>query len=110
MFVSEKGQVTIPKAIRMAAGVVAGAEVVCSLERPQTCRFAPGPPRGMRKLGSGPAFSHEGGKIVITPVATSVRGDRRGKLRAAAAQVRASLNPEFAQLDADEIMDFLRGE
>jgi RNA-binding protein len=28
-------------------------------ERPQTCRFAPGPPRGMRKLGSGPAFSHE---------------------------------------------------
>jgi apolipoprotein N-acyltransferase len=29
------------------------------LERPQTCRFAPGPPRGMRKLGSGPAFSHE---------------------------------------------------
>jgi hypothetical protein len=29
------------------------------VERPQTCRFAPGPPRGMRKLGSGPAFSHE---------------------------------------------------
>jgi hypothetical protein len=28
-------------------------------ERPQTCHFAPGPPRGMRKLGSGPAFSHE---------------------------------------------------
>jgi ribosome-associated protein len=30
-----------------------------ALERPQTCRFASGPPRGMRKLGSGPAFSHE---------------------------------------------------
>jgi uncharacterized protein len=30
-----------------------------ALERPQTCHFAPGPPRGMRKLGSGPAFSHE---------------------------------------------------
>jgi tryptophan 7-halogenase len=29
-------------------------------EDPQTCRFAPGPPRGMKKLGSGPAFSHEG--------------------------------------------------
>jgi hypothetical protein len=28
-------------------------------ERPQTCRFAPGPPRGVRKLGNGPAFSHE---------------------------------------------------
>jgi hypothetical protein len=28
-------------------------------ECPQTCRFALGPPRGMRKLGSGPAFSHE---------------------------------------------------
>ncbi len=26
---------------------------------PQTCRVAPGPPRGMRKLGSDPAFSHE---------------------------------------------------
>ena len=25
-------------------------------ERPQTCRFASGPPRGSRKLGSGPAF------------------------------------------------------
>jgi Fic family protein len=28
-------------------------------EHPQTRRFAPGPPRGMRKLGGGPAFSHE---------------------------------------------------
>jgi hypothetical protein len=42
-------------------------------ERPQTCRFAPGPPRGMRKLGSGPAFSHElqlrghTQRIVVTP-------------------------------------------
>ncbi len=33
-------------------------------ERPQTCRFAPGPPRGMRKLGNGPALSHaRGGQL-----------------------------------------------
>jgi antitoxin PrlF len=80
MFVTEKGQVTIPKAIRLAAGVVAGVEVV---------------------------FSLEGGKIVITPVATSVRDDRRDKLRAAAARVRGSLAPEFAQMGAEDIMDFL---
>jgi antitoxin PrlF len=83
MFVTEKGQVTIPKAIRLAAGVVAGAEVV---------------------------FSLEGGKIVITLVATAVRDDRRAKLRAAAARVRGSLNPEFAQMGADDIMDFLRAD
>jgi uncharacterized protein len=35
------------------------ATLVCAQERPQTCRYAPGPPRGMRKLGSDPAFSHE---------------------------------------------------
>jgi hypothetical protein len=38
---------------------VLGAARRLTQERPQTCRFAPGPPRRMRKLGSGPAFSHE---------------------------------------------------
>ncbi|MCC6194783.1 MAG: AbrB/MazE/SpoVT family DNA-binding domain-containing protein [Burkholderiales bacterium] len=60
--------------------------------------------------GSEVAFSLEGGKIVITPVATSERDDRRAALRKAAARVRASLAPEFRQLRADEIMTFLRGD
>jgi antitoxin PrlF len=82
MFVTEKGQVTIPKHIRTAAGVAPGSEV---------------------------SFSLEGSRIVITPIATGVNNDRRAKLRAAAARVRATLNPEFKQLGADEIMQFLRG-
>jgi AbrB family looped-hinge helix DNA binding protein len=83
MRVTEKGQVTIPKHIRVAAGVTSGSEV---------------------------AFSLEGSKIVITPVATGVKDDRRSRLRAAAAKVRRSLRPEFRQLSADEIMTFLRGD
>jgi antitoxin PrlF len=82
MLVTEKGQVTIPKRIRDAAGVAAGSEVT---------------------------FSLEGSKIVITPIATSVKNDRRAKLRAAAARVRSSMKSEFKQLGADEIMAFLRG-
>jgi antitoxin PrlF len=81
MLVTEKGQVTIPKHIRAAAGVVPGSEV---------------------------SFSLDGGKIVITPVASNVKNDRRAKLRAAAAKVRSTLKPEFRQLGAQEIMDFLR--
>lgn len=83
MLVTEKGQVTIPKHIRVAAGVAPGSEV---------------------------AFSLEGSKIVITPIATSVKNDRRAQLRAAAAKVRRSLRPEFRQLSANEIMTFLRGD
>jgi AbrB family looped-hinge helix DNA binding protein len=83
MHITEKGQVTIPKHIRVAAGIAPGSEV---------------------------SFSLEGSKIVITPVGTSVKDDRREKLRAAAARVRESLSPEFKQLGADEIMSFLRGD
>ncbi len=82
MLVTEKGQVTIPKHIRLAAGVAPGSEV---------------------------SFSLEGSKIVITPVATSVKEDRRSKLRAAAARVRGSFSTEFKQLGAEEIMSFIRG-
>ena len=82
MQVTEKGQVTIPKHIRVAAGVAPGSEV---------------------------SFSLEGSKIVMTPVGTGDKDDRRANLRAAAARVRASLSPEFRQLGADEIMAFLRG-
>ena len=83
MHVTDKGQVTIPKHIRIAAGVAPGSEV---------------------------SFSLEGSRIVITPVGTGVKDDRRAKLRAAAARVRGSLRPEFKQLGADEIMTFLRGD
>ncbi len=83
MQVTDKGQVTIPKHIRDAAGVAPGSEV---------------------------SFSLEGSRIVITPVATGVKDDRRAKLRAAAARVRRSLKPEFRQLGADEIMAFLRDD
>ncbi len=82
MHVTEKGQVTIPKHIRTAAGVLPGSEV---------------------------SFSLDGGKIVITPVSSNVKDDRREKLRQAAAKVRSSLSPEFRQLGAQDIMDFLRG-
>lgn len=83
MLVTEKGQVTIPRHIRVAAGVAPGSEV---------------------------AFSLAGSKIVITPLATGVKGDRRAELRAAAAKVRSSLSPEFRQLGTQEIMDFLLGD
>ena len=83
MLVTEKGQVTIPKHIRQAAGVAPGSEV---------------------------SFSLEGSKIVITRVGTAVKGDRRAKLRVAAARVRRSMSPEFQQRGADEIMSFLRGD
>lgn len=83
MLVTEKGQVTIPKHIREAAGVAPGSEV---------------------------SFSLEGSRIVITPIGTSVKEDRRAKLRAAAARVRGSLSSEFKQLGADEIMNFIRGD
>jgi antitoxin PrlF len=46
VYVPEKGQVTIPKHIRQAAGVAPGTEV---------------------------AFSVEGGKIVITPIGTGAK-------------------------------------
>ena len=83
MLVTDKGQVTIPKHIRVAAGVAPGSEV---------------------------SFSLEGSKIVITPMATNVKNDRRAQLRQAAARVRASLSAEFSQLGADEIMAFLCGD
>jgi antitoxin PrlF len=81
VLVTDKGQVTIPKAIRDAAGVAPGSEV---------------------------AFSLEGSRIVITPLASAVRDDRRARLRAAAARVRGTMAPEFRQLGADEILSFLR--
>jgi len=81
MFVTEKGQVTIPKPIRTAAGVLPGSEV---------------------------AFSLEAGKIVISKVSSGMKADRRDKLRAAGAKVRKSMSVEFRQMSAGDIMAFLR--
>jgi antitoxin PrlF len=83
MLVSEKGQVTIPKKIRTAAGVLPGTEV---------------------------EFSVEAGRIVISKSGTRVTSDRRAKLRAAAAKVRASMSPAFRQMSADDIISFLRAD
>ena len=81
MQVSEKGQVTIPKHLREAAGVLPGSEV---------------------------AFALEAGKIVISKVASGIKSDRRASLRAAAARVRKTMSDEFRQMSADEVMAFLR--
>ena len=81
MQVTEKGQVTIPKHIRVAAGVLPGSEVT---------------------------FAIEAGKIVISKLASGIKTDRREQLRAAAVKVRQSMNPAFRQMDAADVMAFLR--
>lgn len=83
MRVSEKGQVTIPKHIRIAAGVLPGSEV---------------------------SFALEAGRIVISKVGSGIKTDRRERLRGAAAKVRASMSPEFRQMSADAVMAFLRAD
>lgn len=83
MRMTEKGQVTIPKHIRQAVGVTPGSELEFSLDR---------------------------GRIVITPVGSHVQDDRRARLAAAAARVRNSLEPQYRQFSADEIMRFIRGD
>lgn len=82
MHVTEKGQITIPKDVRIAAGVMPGSEV---------------------------SVTYEAGKIIVQKVASGRSTDRRAQLRKAAAKVRESMAPEFQQLGADEIMAFLRG-
>ena len=83
MHVTEKGQVTIPKHIRVAAGVLPGSEVT---------------------------FAIEAGKIVISKLASGIKTDRREQLRAAAANVRQSMNPAFRQMPAADVMAFLRAD
>lgn len=81
MFVTDKGQVTIPKRIRDAAGVLPGSEVAVSLDA---------------------------GKIVISKVGSGLTSDRRAELRDAASKLHSSMSAEFQQLNADEIMALLR--
>ncbi|CAM5490382.1 AbrB/MazE/SpoVT family DNA-binding domain-containing protein [Eoetvoesiella caeni] len=80
MQITEKGQVTIPKRLRDAAGILPGSYV---------------------------SFALEGGKIIIRKAGTGT-GDRRKLLRAAAAKVRKSLDEPFRQMDSEDIMAFLR--
>jgi len=83
MHVTDKGQVTIPKHIRVAAGVLPGSEVT---------------------------FAIEAGKIVISKLASGIKTDRREQLRVAAAKVRQSMSPAFRQMDAEDVMAFLRAD
>lgn len=80
MQITEKGQVTIPKRLRDAAGILPGSQV---------------------------SFSLEGGKIIIRKAGMGT-DDRRKSLRAAAARVRKSLDESFRQMDSEGIMAFLR--
>jgi len=80
MQVTEKGQVTIPKRLRDAAGILPGSQV---------------------------SFALEGGKIIIQKIGMRT-DDRRKVLRAAAAKVRKSLDEPFRQMDSEDIMAFLR--
>lgn len=80
MQVTDKGQVTIPKRLRDAAGFLPGSQVT---------------------------FSLEGGKIIISKAGMGI-DDRRKSLRAAAAKVRKSLDEPFKQMNSDDIMAFLR--
>lgn len=82
MQVTDKGQITIPKDIRTAAGVLPGSEV---------------------------RVTYEGGKIIVEKLTGNVNTDRRAQLRKAAAQARKSMSAEFRQMPADDIMAFLRG-
>lgn len=77
--VTEKGQVTIPKRLREAAGILPGSQV---------------------------AFSLEGSKIIMRKIGTGTN-DRRSSLRAAAS-VRKSLDEPFRQMGSEDIMAFLR--
>ena len=81
MVVTDKGQVTIPKDVRIAAGVVPGSQVRIVLEA---------------------------GKIVIQKVAGAKATDRRAQLRSAAGKVHKSMDATFRQMSAKDIMDFLR--
>jgi len=81
MQITEKGQVTIPKHIREATGMLPGSEVV---------------------------FSQEGGKVVISRVSAGTKNDRRKQFERAAKKVASGMNSEFKNLSADEIIAFLR--
>ena len=83
MLVTDKGQVTIPKPLRDAAGIGPGTRVT---------------------------FVLSGGSVVVTPVSTRVTDDRRERMKVAGAKAWRTMDPAFQQLSADEIMEFIRGD
>jgi virulence-associated protein VagC len=55
-------------------------------------------------------FTLEGSRIIITPVSSPIKDDRREALRRAAAHARATMSLPFRSMSADEIVEFLRGD
>jgi AbrB family looped-hinge helix DNA binding protein len=82
MRITDKGQVTIPKDIRLQAGILPGSEVV---------------------------FSFEGGRVWVSKV-PDASNDRKKRLQELAIQARASMAPKFRKMSSDEIMEFIRGD
>jgi AbrB family looped-hinge helix DNA binding protein len=82
MKITDKGQVTIPKNIRLQAGILPGSEVV---------------------------FSFEAGRVVVSKVMDET-GDQKKRLQSLAAKARASMSPKFRAMSADDIMEFIRGD
>lgn len=81
MRMTEKGQVTIPRAIRALAGFQPGSEL---------------------------SFVFESGHVVVSKEAKTAAADKRPALRAAAARARAHMKPEFATMSSKDIMAFIR--
>ncbi|ROZ62016.1 AbrB/MazE/SpoVT family DNA-binding domain-containing protein [Ramlibacter sp. WS9] len=81
MRVTQKGQVTIPKHIRAAAGIGPGSEM---------------------------EFVVEAGKIIINKVFGPIKGDRRVQLLQAASRARETMPRKFRAMSAGEILEFLR--
>jgi len=81
MRLTEKGQVTIPRDIRAIAGFQPGTELT---------------------------FTFDAGKVTVTKAIASGTSDKRHLLRAAAARARSHMKPEFAAMNAKQIMAFVR--
>jgi bifunctional DNA-binding transcriptional regulator/antitoxin component of YhaV-PrlF toxin-antitoxin module len=81
MRMTEKGQVTIPRDIRAAAGFQPSSEL---------------------------AFVFEAGRVIVSKEFKSAAADKRPALRAAAARARAHMKPEFKTMSSSDIMAFIR--
>lgn len=80
MHITSKGQVTIPQAIRTAAGLLPNTEV---------------------------EFIHENGVVVLRPLQRDAKATFASALKEARS---VPLTKAFRGKSADEIMEFLRGE
>lgn len=80
MRITSKGQVTIPQAVRNAAGLLPNTEV---------------------------EFVYENGEVLLRPMKRDTRATFEAALKSARA---VPLTKTFRGKSADEIMEFLRGE